>query len=315
MFCTLIATVISNSGKTERAAKKFPIRMAVRLAPFALLLSSLPSSLAFAQGPTNAYKEPAHESGQPVTAAYEGWYPNPDGTSTILIGYYNRNTKETFDIPVGPNNHVDPGGPDRGQPTHFRTGRQWGVFSITVPKGFPETQKITWTIVSNGKTIAIPFSLNPLWVISPFKDATDNTPPFIGFSDSGPFVQGPPREIAKTFSVAPQTPLALPVWVADDAVAPPAFQAFAKMLPAVTVTWIKFRGPGDVTFANAKPKPEKIEFKGPPSATYTGKAETTATFSDPGDYILEVTANDLSGVGGNGFQCCWTTAQIKVTVK
>ena len=87
------------------------------------------------------------------------------------------------------------------------------------------------------------------------------------------------------------------------------------MLPTVTVTWTKFRGPGEVTFANAKPKVEKNEFKPPPAATYTGKADTTATFSDPGEYILEVAANDLSGVGGGGFQCCWTTAQVKVTVK
>jgi hypothetical protein len=90
---------------------------------------------------------------------------------------------------------------------------------------------------------------------------------------------------------------------------------FAKMLPTVTVTWSKFRGPGEVTFANAKPKAEKSEFKAPPPATYTGKATTTATFNDPGEYILEVTANDLSGTGGQGFQCCWTSAQVKVTVK
>ena len=31
--------------------------------------------------------------------------------------YMNRNFQESLDVPVGPNNHVDPGGPDRGQPT------------------------------------------------------------------------------------------------------------------------------------------------------------------------------------------------------
>ena len=279
------------------------------------LTTVLFASVSLAQGITNAYKEPPHESGQPVIASYEGWYQNPDGTNTILIGYYNRNTKEVLDIPVGPNNHVDPGGPDRGQPTHFLTGRQWGVFSITVPKDFGADKKITWTLVSNGKTTSIPFSLNPLYVVSPFKDATDNTPPFLGFAEAGPFVQGPPRAIANTLTAAPGAALPLTVWVADDAVVPPAFASFGKMLPAVTVTWSKFRGPGDVTFASAKPKAEKTEFKAPPPATFTGKAATTATFSDPGDYILEVTANDLSGVGGGGFQCCWTSAQVKVTVK
>jgi hypothetical protein len=269
----------------------------------------------FGQGTPQVSSEPPHESGQSVTPAFEGWYPNPDGSANILLGYYNRNLKEALDIPVGPNNHVDPGGPDRGQPTHLLPGRQWGVFTITVPKGFGPDTKITWTIVSNGRTTSIPVGLNPLWVISPFKDATGNTPPFIGFQDSGPFAQGPPRGVVMSLTTDAQKPLPLPIWVADDANIPPTFAAFAKMIPAVSVGWSKFRGPGDVKFESEKPKVEKIEFKAPPGANYTGKSATTATFSEPGEYILEVVANDISGVGGGGFQCCWTTAQVKVTVK
>jgi len=41
---------------------------------------------------------------------------------------------------------------------------------------------------------------------------------------------------------------------------------------------------------------------------------TTATFTAPGDYILRAQANDVSGEGGGGFQCCWTNAHVKVTV-
>jgi hypothetical protein len=280
-----------------------------------VVAASLCAGGAIAQGITNAYKEPPHDSGQSITAAYEGWYPNADGSNTILIGYYNRNTKEVIDVPIGPNNRIDPGGPDHGQPTHFLTGRQWGVFTITVPKDFGAEKKYTWTIVANGKTTAIPFRLDPLWVISPFKDATSNTPPFIAFEEAGPFLQGPPREVAKTLTATVGNPLPLSVVVADDANIPPSFAAFAKMLPTVTLVWSMFRGPAEVKFANARPKVDKAEFKPPAGATYSGKAATTATFSEPGDYLLEVTANDLSGTGGGGFQCCWTTAQVKVTVK
>ena len=49
--------------------------------------------------------------------------------------------------------------------------------------------------------------------------------------------------------------------------------------------------------------------------TVHGKASTTATFSEPGDYILHVVANDWTGEGGHGFQCCWSNAQVKVSVK
>jgi hypothetical protein len=40
-----------------------------------------------------------------------------------------------------------------------------------------------------------------------------------------------------------------------------------------------------------------------------------ATFAAPGEYLLRVQANDESGEGGNGFQCCWTNTYVKVAVK
>ena len=46
-----------------------------------------------------------------------------------------------------------------------------------------------------------------------------------------------------------------------------------------------------------------------------GKSTTTATFSAPGEYMLRAQANDNSGEGGGGFQCCWTNAYVKVTIK
>ena len=48
---------------------------------------------------------------------------------------------------------------------------------------------------------------------------------------------------------------------------------------------------------------------------FNGKATTTATFSDPGEYVLHILLTDYSGEGGGGFQCCWTTGQVKVSVQ
>src|SRR6201997_4626114 len=120
--------------------------------------------------------EPRHDSGQGVTGAFEGWFKNQDGSFNLLFGYYNRNQKQDLEIPIGPQNRIEPGAPDQGQPTHFLTGRQWGVFTVTVPKDFG-TNKLTWTLVANGQTTVIPASLNPLWEVSPFVDAGGNTPP------------------------------------------------------------------------------------------------------------------------------------------
>jgi hypothetical protein len=257
--------------------------------------------------------EPKHDSGQSITAAFEGWFRNPDGSFGILLGYNNRNLKQELDIPVGPDNRLDPGGPDRGQPTHFLPGRQWGMFTVTVPKDFGD-KKIVWTLTVNGSTTQVPVSLNPLWELSPFVDATGNTPPYVGFAETGPFAQGP-RSITANVSATVSQPVSLTAWVADDAKRVPGSSPLLARLPPVTVTWSKFRGPGMVTFSNARSGAEKAEFAPPPNATFTGKMTTTATFSEPGDYVLRVAGNDWSGEGGGGFQCCWTSAQVKVSVK
>jgi len=254
---------------------------------------------------------PPQESGQSVTAAYEGWFTNPDGSFSILFGYFNRNTKEEPDIPVGPENRIEPGGPDQGQPTHFLPRRQWGVFTVTVPKDFG-SKKLTWTLAANGKTTQIPAGLDPLWEVQPFRDATENAPPYIGFDARGPFVNGP-RGQSKAVETTLASPVMLTVWVADDANVVPG--ATRPRTPAVTLAWSKFRGPGSVTFAEERPMIESADFETPGKGVFKGKATTTATFGAPGEYVLRLVANDWSGDGGRGFQCCWSNAYVKVSVK
>ena len=82
----------------------------------------------------------------------------------------------------------------------------------------------------------------------------------------------------------------------------------------MTLSLSKYRGPGAVTFDKAKPAVEKLAGEGA-TVPFNGKATTTAKFSEAGDYVLHVIANDYSGDGGGGFGCCWTTALVKVAVK
>lgn len=258
--------------------------------------------------------EPRRASGASVTAAFEGWFRNPDGTFSLLIGYYNRNQSQEVDVPIGPNNQIQPGGPngpDWGQPTHFRTGRQWGMFVIKVPKDFGQ-QRLTWTIVANGQSTSIPFYLHPDYEIAPFQEAAvGNTPPLLSFDERGPSVQGPlAMMVERTTTLA--RPLTLTAWVSDDA----KFTSSSGLRPRdldtrVTITWTKYRGPGAVKFESERPKVEAVTGG---KGAFNGKAATTVTFSEPGDYVLHATVNDYSGVGGGGFQCCWTTGMVKVSV-
>jgi len=259
--------------------------------------------LAAAQQPSVLPMGPARERGASVTPAYEGWYPNSDGSFSLLIGYFNRNSKETLDIPIGPNNRIEPGEPDQGQPTHFEIGRQWGVFVVKVPRDFGN-KAIRWTLVANGETQTIPFTLNPAYPITPFKElGMGNRPPVLWFAQEGPKVTGPPDAVAATYTGSVNQPVPIQVWVED-----PKAEYEGRGRGGATVanlSFHKYRGPGAVTFDRARV-----------SASKQGEMiAASATFAAPGEYLLRVQANDESGEGGGGFQCCWTNTYVKVTVK
>ena len=262
--------------------------------------------------------EPRKQFGASVTGAFEGWFSNKDGSRGFLVGYFNRNTQQELDVPIGPDNRIEPGGPDMGQPTHFLPSRQYGMFVVPVPKDFTPQDKFTWTIFANGQITSIPLRLNSDYVVSPFSEiAVNNTPPVIRFEQNGATLQGPMATLASAPARAASlsAPLALTLWVTDDMKYTTGTSApLTTPRPPVTLTWSKYRGPGAITFDKAKPDVEKLP-PGSGSAAFSGKATTNVKFSEPGDYVLHVTVNDYSGDGGGGFQCCWTSGLVKVSVK
>jgi hypothetical protein len=94
----------------------------------------------------------SYSSGQNISPAFVGWEENPDGCRSFLFGYMNRNWQEEIDVPLGPDNNIQPGGPDHGQPTHFLPRRNRFVFRVPVPKDFKDTDEMIWTLVTKGKT-------------------------------------------------------------------------------------------------------------------------------------------------------------------
>ena len=245
-----------------------------------------------------------HASGQSVSASFEGWYPNPDGTRSLVFGYFNRNYEEYLDIPVGENNRFEPGPADRGQPTHFYPRRQTGVFAVVVPADFGD-QRLTWSVTAHGETIAIPGHLEPGWEITALEEVTSgNTPPVLRFggpdADPGQGPLGARSEL--TARVSAPTPVM--VWATDDGVR----KSRATGRPArFGVVWSKYRGAGPVTFDNAAPAIDE-----------SNRAVTTATFGEPGEYVLRVLAWDDSGgqsdIMAGGFFCCWTNGYVTIQV-
>ncbi len=273
-------------------------------------IGALPSTLLVdvrAQSPAVKFDVRAAK-GLVVSPVYEGWY-EVDGTRYAMFGYYNRNLEEVVDVPIGPHNHVTPGPQDQGQPTHFVPGISYAVFALALPKDRPETE-VTWILTANGQTLSIPASLDPLYLISPLRETGSaypgNTPPVLRFDPPGPSGQGPHGIVAiRTATVA--RPLVLDVWVTDDGRPPtrPGTRVPASVVSqhlgswGLVLNWQVYRGTGAVRFSDRTPDVEQ------------GKARTTVTFSEPGEYMLHLLAIDSR----TPTRCCWTNGYIKVTVQ
>ena len=105
--------------------------------------------------------------GQIVSPAYEGWWPNEDGSFTLFFWYMNSNWEQEFEVPVGPDNYfmlTEPGGlddlelealdaamADQGQPAHFYSRRNPFLFTLRVPGDFGDKEWV-WTLTTQGKT-------------------------------------------------------------------------------------------------------------------------------------------------------------------
>jgi hypothetical protein len=242
---------------------------------------------------------PIPQSGRTVTPVFEGWYRNPDGTFSLSFGYFNRNGAEVLEIPVGANNFIAPGSADQGQPTNFQPRRHWGVFAVTVPATFSEKDKVVWTLIARGDTVAIAASLRPQWEIDALQGeaGSGNTPPVLTFGGSDAEGRGPRGINGPAMTASVGRPLALDVHASDDGAAARSISSEGRVGVPVALMWFKHRGPGDVVFS------------APTSAS------TTATFSASGEYVLRIRANDASGVENAGHaQCCWTNGFVKVTV-
>lgn len=255
---------------------------------------------------TNNFK---YISGQDVQPVFEGWSRKPDGSFAMHFGYLNRNYVEEPAIAVGPNNSVEPGGPDRGQPTVFRPRTNRNLFTVPVPKDWGKKELI-WTLTVNGKTQKAFGWLSPEWEIDPAGGANlggrndaeykANKAPSVTV-DAAPSVvlpstltltagytdDGLPKPAAqKKAAVGQETPLILqggsdaPVNVPQVAASRRREAGAAGAVLGPTVTWMVWRGPAAVVFEPAT---------GP---VKDGQAQTVASFSKPGEYVLRAIASD-----------------------
>ena len=91
--------------------------------------------------------------------------------------------------------------------------------------------------------------------VEPFKDvAMGNTPPVLKLQENGPEFTGPPRGFAATLSATVGQPLTFPVWVSDMGASEEGRGRGSA--PPATLTLQMHRGPGEVKFAEQRPRPD-----------------------------------------------------------
>ena len=240
----------------------------------ALAALALLAPAAAAQEVTILDTQIQYNRGQNVAPLYEGWIRNPDGTVDMWFGYLNKNYEEVLHVPVGPANSIQPGGPDRGQPTVFVPRRRRGgavgrrenyVFRVTVPADFGEEDEVVWMVTANGRTDQAVGTLLDVYALEGPPEG--NTPPTVSLS-------------ADRTSVDTGDAVNLSVTISDDGL-PESGRARAN------VRWQRYRGPGTVRF-----DPPRSSFPEGTGAISDIELGSSATFSAPGTYMLRAVVND-----------------------
>jgi len=250
--------------------------------------------------------------GQNVVAAFEGWERYPDGTIGMVFSYYNRNYEEVLDIPIGPDNSVEPGGPDQGQPTHFLPARRRFVFVVKVPKDWDPKKRLVWALTIRGKTEKANAFLLPEWEINNQVRAQNGDGSATGGGNAAEYNESPVMTPGPAQNITLGGSATLSAAVTDDGLPQPrpsrrpqvtASSGAGGAVPAsdaasagnnrttepsaargqqLRVNWIMYRGPAGAT----------VTFAPDRSPVAAGKAETVASFSLPGRYVVRGYADD-----------------------
>ena len=242
------------------------------------------------------------ERGQPIIPTYEGWFANDDGSYTLCYGYFNMNTKQSLEIPLGDSNWME--GLEDGvtaalpPPTHFDPTplayrRKFCVFTVDVPADFGRQKRVTWHLDSAGQTFTAKGHLLPPFILDePEALGRKTIAPLITISKGEEPKRGRSGVHAKTkISAKVGQPVALKL------------EAIDHEREKVWVGWSKYSGPGEVVFL-------QNEFTYTTEEVVSNSAE--ATFSEPGEYV--VYAQAIHSIADFEFFCCHTNAYLSVTV-
>ena len=246
-----------------------------------------------------------------VAPYFDGFYQNEDGTYTLSFGFMNRNDEEVIEIPLGPDNFIEPAQFDGGQPTTFPVvsyggfggPRERGVFGVVVPAGFDGD--VWWTLTTDGYTTRVPGRLRGrfegvigfegAYALSVSPMAEGSLRPLIQFTEDGPAVWGLPGiEHPEGFTTSVGEPIEVRFW---------AFDRGERELGDVNMTLWKYRGPvgGGVAFESLVEAPAGGAGRGGRGGFDFSQLPAGVTFDDlPPQVQAQLRAGRGGGPAGPG---------------
>jgi hypothetical protein len=190
----------------------------------------------------------------------------------------------------------------------------------------------------------VTFHLQRDYYLNFYKDeANGNEPPLIRFGVNEPPLSGPSVGFAQTLSATVGQPVPLKLWVSDPPPLEPNWENIVAARtrsasraaprdqvaivdgqvlgagggrggnsgasrPDLTVVWTKMRGAGEVTVT-----PSRVPVVTKADKSVVVETAASATFSAAGEYVLRGEPVEAAGAGDG--LCCFTFANVKVTVK
>jgi hypothetical protein len=281
-------------------------------AAFTLALAALPAAAQV--HPQRALPlAPPTPRGGIVAPYFDGFFTHPDGSRTFSFGYLNRNTdpaKGVIEIPIGPDNFIEPAEYNGKQPETFYVvnyrgfsgPRERGTFAVTVPPDF--RGDVVWTLRNpNGVVTRVPGrTRSAAYELSLTPQAAGSLRPLVRLSAEGQSGWGPQGIVKEDVLTAKAgVPLSIAVWGQDRG---------ERDRTALNMAWFKHQGPvgGTVKF---EPDAQRL----PTEGVSANQGTTSVTFDTPGDYVLRVRIDNFTIYDSSfGNMCCWSNGYVRVRV-
>ena len=267
-------------------------------------------------------------TGESVAPFFNGWIRNEDRSITLIFGFANQNREAVTDIPVGPNNFIEPAKYDGVQPTHFpvyqRRGfvgiQERGAFAITVPAEEADTE-VVWTLTSGGQTWSVPGrATSTSYEMSNGERALGSLKPAIRFDMNGPEAANVQGMFAAPMETSVGDSITFTAYVQDRGNRQ-AYPENKMMLYPLGTEWVLHQGPTgavpefSVPLITGRERAQQVGESGTSGNNGWEKVITQATFPEPGEYVVRLRADNFQAPDSKFDNvCCWSNAYIPVTV-